>query len=103
MNTKLVMAVNEVEYLDGRKKAYAKPGRIFPLDSSKVEKLIKMGAVREPTDSEMALYEKQNKTVARKAAKSDDSGDSGDSGDNGQDAKRGKTIRGKAKREEAPV
>ncbi|MFC3724400.1 hypothetical protein [Neoaquamicrobium sediminum] len=97
MSTKLVVAVHEVEYLNGKKKDFAVPGSIFGIESDLAAKLEKRGAVREPTEAELALYEKQNKAPAKKAAaKTADNGGDGDNGGNGGKGKGGK-------REEAPV
>jgi hypothetical protein len=97
-----MVAVNEVEYLDGRQKKYAQPGTIFPLDDTLVEKLEKRRAVRQPTPEELALYEKQNGLLSRRSTPK--SGDDQKSSEEPASTKQDGRAKGKSvKREEAPV
>lgn len=96
-----LVAIHEIEYLDGRTKKYATPGSVFFIDANSKNKLVGRSAAREPTDAEMALYEKQNGTASRKRATADDAVEPSQ-GDQGGRSKQGQRA-GKGKREEAPV
>lgn len=74
------VAVNEIEYLDGKVKKIAAPTAMFEVDEDVAKRLEKLNAVREPTEAEMALYEKQNRTSRAKAVTADTS-DAGGDGD----------------------
>lgn len=88
------IAVHEVEYSDGKKRKNAVPGSIFEIESEHVDRLEKLGAIREPSEAELALYEKQNKRTAPKAKSAEgEAGDDGE-GDDGADRTKGKGGKG---------
>lgn len=61
------IALNSIEYIDPKtgKKTEAKPGHMF--DVPKGQEVALADVIREPTEAEVALYEKQNPIIEQKA------------------------------------
>jgi hypothetical protein len=62
---KLYAAIHEIHYRENGVARIAVPGAVFSPAEVDEDMLVKAGAVREPTDAEVALYER---TASRKSA-----------------------------------
>lgn len=51
----IATAINEIEYGPGGDRKFAHPGQVFDVPEAEYSRLVKMGAVREPTPEERAL------------------------------------------------
>jgi hypothetical protein len=56
--SKLMVAVHEINYLSAGKPKIAVPGSVFEPNPGDFDFLSRAGAIREPTESEIALYER---------------------------------------------
>lgn len=75
MATELKIAINLIEYSHGKKRMTAEPGVPFLCPTSEVDYLSREGAIRDLTDAELALWERQNGGNASQDVEGDGSGD----------------------------
>ncbi|ERP95689.1 hypothetical protein Q669_29410 [Labrenzia sp. C1B10] len=103
VDTELKIAVNQIEYSYGKKRKIAEPGAPFQCPVSEVDYLERVGAVRDLTEAEQALWERQNsKKPAPEAAEDEDENDGqgGGNGDGDSDTKDGDAKTGEAAKDE---
>jgi hypothetical protein len=74
--SKLMVAVHEINYTEGATQKIATPGSVFTPNVNDMEFLMRAGAIREPSDAEIALHERihgLSRPVAQAPAALDDS------------------------------
>jgi hypothetical protein len=72
-NENLAVAIHEIETVKNGKPHIVKAGSVFPIDTKNHGDLKKLGALREPTEAEVALYEKM---LPKAEVKADGEGES---------------------------
>lgn len=71
MSENIRTAVHRVEYSAGKERKVAEPGDVFNVPEKDLEFFEGVGAVRKPTEGELAIAERLAASAAKKAVKGD--------------------------------
>lgn len=80
----LAVAIHEIETVQNGKPKIVTPGTVFPIDSKNHADLKKLGALRDPSEAEVALYEKTQPKASVKAEAGEGEGEGAGNGTKGR-------------------